>query len=238
MSERNSRLSRTAADQAKKQTIFFILAIIVLIFIAFQFGPSLLSLVASFTGGRGPVNDTIQQGKNTLETPFIDSIPEATDSATISVSGSSTYSDAQVQLFVNDEEVDSTPLSSDQKFSFTNVKLTEGQNIIRARVKKGNETSDYTRSYYVTYSQGAPKLDISTPSDNQEFKRGDQTITVQGTTDPDNTVTVNGFRAIVDSAGNFTYNLNLSEGDNNLEIKAQSTSGKQTEKKLKVTYRP
>lgn len=237
MQERQSRLNRATAQETKKQITFFIIAIIILIFVAFQFGPGILNLIAQFTGSKTTINN-ITNEENTLEAPFIDSIPEATDSAVINISGSSTYSDAQVELYVNDDLSDTTPLSADQKFTFTNVRLTEGQNIIKARVKKGSETSTYTRSYYVSYSQGTPKLEITSPSDNQEFKRGDQTIIVQGTTDPENIVTVNGFRAIVDSSGNFTYNLNLSEGDNNLEIKAQNKSGKTTDKKIKVSFRP
>lgn len=239
MQERPSRLSRTSAEKTKKQIIFFVIAIIVFLFIAFQFGPRLLNAITSLTSGfRKPITEVVSKDNNTLETPFIDSIPNATDSASIVITGSSTYSDAQVELYVNDALMDTVPLTDDQKFKFESVRLTDGQNIIRAKVKKGDETSDYTRSYYVTYSQGAPKLEVSSPSDNQEFKRGDQTITVQGTTDPDNTITVNGFRAIVDETGSFSYNLNLSEGDNELTIKAQSASGKETEKKLKVTYHP
>lgn len=237
MQERQSRLSRTTAEQTKKQILFFIIAIVVLLFVAFQFGPKLLDTLAAFTGHKSS-NEVVTDEENTLEAPFIDSIPDATDSGTIKVSGSSTYADAQVELYVNDNLFDTTPLTSDQKFEFTDVKLTEGQNVIRARVKKGDQTGTFSRNYYVTYSKGEPKLDISSPSDNQEFKKGDQTITISGVTDPDNTVTVNGFTAIVDSSGNFTYNLGLSEGDNNLDIIAKSKSGKQTEKKLKVSYHP
>lgn len=240
MKDRSSRLSRTTQEKTKKQIIFFAIAIIILILGAISFGPNMLSSVASFTSGfKNPAaTTTITNEQNTLETPFIDSIPDATDSAGINISGSSTYSDAQIELYVNGNLYDTTPLTQDQKFSFDMVRLTEGGNSIKARVKKGEQVSPFTREYNVNYSQGAPKLDISSPSDGQQFERGDQTITVQGTTDTDNTVTVNGSRAIVDSSGNFSYNLNLSEGDNNLIISAVNQAGQKTDKTMKVNYKP
>ncbi len=238
MQER-SRLSRTTKERTKKQIIFFAIAIIVLIFTATQFGPGVLDKISSFMSGFGkPPTETRSADKNSLEVPFINSIPEATDSAVIKISGSSSYSDAQVELFVNGSLYDTQPLTDNQKFAFENVSLSEGSNIIKARVKKGNTASDFTRDYMVTISKGNPKLEVSTPTDGQEFTRGDQTINVQGKTDPDNTVTVNNFRAIVDSAGNFSYYLKLSDGDNDVKIIAQNTAGKQTEKTIKVKYKP
>lgn len=239
MKDRSSRLSRTSQEKTKKQIIFFAIAIIILIFGALNFGPILLSGIATLTSGLNkPAPITNITEENTLESPFIDSIPDATDSAGINISGSSTYSDAQVELYVNGNLYDTAPLTKDQKFSFDTVKLTEGDNEIKARVKKGGQASSFTKTYSVNYSKGAPKLDISSPSDGQQFTRGDQTITVQGVTDTNNTVTVNGSRAIVDGLGNFSYYMNLSEGDNTLNISAINQAGQKTDKTLKIKYKP
>lgn len=240
MKDRSSRLSRTSQEKTKKQIVFFGIAIIILVFGALNFGPELLSGIASITSGFNKTGTTTLTAKeqNTLEAPFINSIPDATDSAQINISGSSSYSDAQIELFVNGNLYDTAPLTQDQKFTFETVALTEGGNSIKARVKKGDQVSPFTRTYDVNYSQGAPKLDVTNPSDGQQFSRGDQTITVQGTTDPENTVTVNGSRAIVDSAGNFSYYLSLSDGDNNLTISAINKAGQKTEKTLKVNFKP
>lgn len=234
---RGSRLTRTTEQKTKKQIVLFIVTILVIITLFFKFSPQLLSFISNFTGSK-TTPQTISKDKNTLESPFINSIPSATDSASITIAGSSSYSDAQVELFLDGDLYDTTPLSSDQKFKFENVNLKDGTNIIKARIKKGQQAGEFTQSYNVIYSQGTPRLDVSTPNDNQEFARGDQTITVQGVTDPENSVTVNGSRAIVDNSGNFSYYLNLSEGDNNIVIIATSQSGKTTEKTLKVKYRP
>lgn len=239
MRDNNSRLSRTARQKTKKQIIFFGIAIIILIFVALNFGPYLLNGASGLTAGfRKQTTDSANTNTNNLEAPFINSIPAATDSAQIVISGSSSYSDAQIELYVNGTLYDTAPLTDDQKFSFDNVKLTDGSNMIKLRVKKGDAVSDFTKNYNVVYGVGAPKLEVSSPSDNQEFKRGDQTITVQGTTDPDNTITVNDSQAIVDGAGNYSYYLNLAEGDNSIHIVATNTAGKTTDKTLKVSYKP
>lgn len=235
----SSRLTRTTKERNKKQTIFFGFAILVLLFIFFQFGPHLLNFSGSFMSNfNKPVDKIIANEINTLETPFINSIPEATNSGKIHIQGTSAYSDAQAELYVNGSSFDETPLSTDQKFTFKNVTLREGSNIIKVRVKKGDLASDFTRNYIVDYSAGDTKLEVSNPTEGTTFGRGDQTINVAGKTDPDSSISVNGSVAVVDENGNFSYFLNLSEGDNTISIDAKSAGGKTTNKTIKVTYKP
>lgn len=237
--QNSSRLTRTSKEKLKKQSIFFGIAILVLLGILFQFGPFLLDSAGRFMSGFSkPANSTSTTHNSTLETPFISSIPEATNSARIHVVGTSAYTDAQVELYLNGNEYDTTPLSADQKFIFDEVILKEGSNLIKFRVKKDGSASEFTRNYTVEYNPDDAKLEITSPSDNAEFKRGDQTIQVQGKTDPDSAVTVNGSVAIVDSDGNFSYFLGLADGDNTISVDAQSAGGKTINKTIKVKYNP
>lgn len=185
-----------------------------------------------------PKNDAITNEKNVLEAPFITYIPDATNSAAITIEGTSSYSDAQVELFVDGDLYDTAPLSDDQKFSFDGIRLNEGTNIIKARVKKGSNTGEFTRSYDVVYNKEEAKLEITSPTDGATFTRGDQTIAVQGKTEPDSIITVNGSRAIVDEAGSFTYYHTLTDGENTISVDAESAAGKRINKTLKVTYKP
>lgn len=235
----SSRLTRTTKERNKKQIMFFGFAIIALLFIFFQFGPYLLNLSGSFMSGLNkPSDKIIANENNTLETPFINSIPEATNSARIHIQGTSVYSDAQVELYVNGSSFDDITLSDDQKFTFKDVNLREGANIIKVRVKKGDLASDFSRNYIVEYSAGDTKLEVSSPTEGATFGRGDQTINVTGKTDPDSSISVNGSVAVVDADGNFSYFLSLSDGDNTISIDAQSAGGKTTNKSIKVTYKP
>lgn len=239
MKQKDSRLSRSTHEKTKKQTIFFAIAIIILLFLLLQFGPIILNSVGGFTSKfSSNKEEQVLQDKNSLEAPFINSIPEATDDKDIVISGSSSYSDAQVELFVNGDRFDNVTLTSNQKFKFENVTLSEGDNIIKVRVRKGDIASPFSRDYTVVYSKGEPKLDVSNPSDGAQLSKGDQEISIQGKTDPSNTVSVNGFRAVVDSDGNFSYYLKLQDGDNEIKVIATSESGKTTEKTIKVNFKP
>lgn len=237
--QRRSRLNRTTAEKTKKQIITQIAAIIIVLILLIQLGPMALNavggVISSFQSGS---KEQTNEEEATLEAPFIESIPDATNSAEIIISGSSPYGDAEIELYVNDSEHDSIPLDKDQTFTFSSVVLKEGDNYIKARVKKGENTSFFTREYLVTYSKGDPKLEVGNPSENQEFTKGDQTINVTGKTDPENSITVNGFRAIVDGDGNFSYYLRLNDGDNQVKIEATSPGGKTTSKEMKVVYKP
>lgn len=237
--QRRSRLNRTTTEKTKKQIITQVATIIIVLILLIQLGPMALNtvggVISSFQGGS---KDLISDDESTLEAPFIESIPDATNSAQIIISGSSPYADAEIELFVNDAEYETIPLDEDQTFTFKDVTLKEGDNYIKARVKKAENTSFFTREHLVIYSKGDPKLEVGSPSENQEFTKGDQTINVTGKTDPDNRVTVNGFRAIVDGDGNFSYYLKLNDGENPLKIEATSPGGKTISKEMKVVYRP
>ena len=90
----------------------------------------------------------------------------------------------------------------------------------------------------MNYQSDKPKLEVSFPVDNATLSRADKTITVTGQTDPDNTVSINSFRAIVENGGKFSYQLTLNDGDNQITIEAQNPAGLTTQKQLKVTYNP
>jgi len=231
--QKRSRLNRTSSEKTKKQILFLVIAIIIVLVLLIQLGPIALNFVGSAVSSfHTNTPKQIVDEQSSLEIPFIESIPSATDSGKIRIEGSSPYADAEI------EKYDAQPLDEEQKFSFSNILLTEGDNYIKARVKKGDITSFFTKEYIVEYLREEAKLEVSSPSDNQEFSKGDQNILVQGKSDPNNTVTVNGFRAIVDSEGNFSYNLNLSEGDNQLRIEATTPAGTKSTKELKVIYKP
>lgn len=239
MQKRGSRLTRSSEDKAKKQIIYLIITILVVLVILFQFGPFLINSVGSFTSSFQTTKTGETKNDSTaLEPPFITNIPTATTSAYISISGSAPYTDATIELFLNGFEEDSIPLTKEQDFTFSKIYLKEGKNTLKLRVKKGKDKSLFTDEYTVLYAKDDPKVEVSNPSDGQEFSTGDQSITVTGKTDSENTITVNGFRAIVDSEGNFSYYLKLNDGDNTVTVEATSLAGKKISKDIKVVYKP
>ncbi len=236
---RESRLSRRSVNQSKKQLYASLFAIVVIIFIALNFGPFLIGRVGTVIDTiSGKSSQSAQVVSDTLEAPVIDLLPSATPSASIDVQGHAFYSDGQIELYVNDSRVDTVDLDNSQSFTFESVRLRSGENSLKVRIEKNGKKSDFSEEYTISYVKDTPKLEVSSPSDGASFTKADQEINVSGTTDPDNNVRVNNFIAIVDSQGNFSYRLKLNEGENKIKIEAENLAGNKSSKDLTVSYSP
>lgn len=236
---RSSRLARTSEKQNKKQAILFTLGIVVIIGVLFQFGPTLINVFGNtvYTLRGGDKSDNTQLvGKEVLQPPTLFGVPEATQSSHITFSGSAPDTNGSVEIYVNDELSTEIKINDKTDFSVPTLNISKGTNIVKARFLKNNVTSPFSPDAQVNYFAGNPKLDVSFPIDAATFTKADKSITVTGDTDPDNTVLINSFRAIVDNNGKFTYLLTLSDGDNQITIEAQNPAGASTQKQLKVTY--
>lgn len=232
-----SRLSRTSEKKTRKQLYLSIAGIVILLIVLFKFGiPALVnfSLFLSNFNNSG-TNSPAQNAKEVIVPPILNQEFTATNSATITVNGTGVAKET-VQLYVNDDQVDSTTVKNDGSFSFTDINLTQQQNTIKARVKKDNKLSDFSDPLLITYIQKAPDLTIDSPSDGQSFPHDQSSVVVKGKTSPDVKVTVNDFWAIVDNNGNYSYTLHLQNGDNQIHVVATDAAGNKTEKQIKVTY--
>ncbi len=233
-----SRLARRSIKQSKHQLYVSLIGIVIVIFLAINFGPvfigvsgGLIDKIAGKTGQNAAIKSDAQ-----IQPPTLDPLPEATPSAHIDVTGKTDYPEGRVELYVNDSLADEKDVDSSQAFQFEHVLLHEGNNTLKTRMIVNDKKSDFSDSENVSYSKSAPKLDVSFPTDKQTFTKADQQITITGSTDPENSVTVNGFVAIVDSQGNFSYDYHLNTGDNKLAIIATGASGATTEKDITVSY--
>lgn len=241
MNRERSRLRRNLEKQTRKQIIISLLGIGVVLFLLLRFGPSLIGgigdIIFKVKGGGNEVNKI--SSRDYIEPPSLDPISPPNSDGKITVSGQTSYTDATIEIVVNDTSYEDIAVESDGKFKKENIALFEGDNTVKARVKKGDKASDFSNETIVKYAKSEPKIDISAPSDGQIFTKADQQITVSGKTDnPDNIVTVNGFRAIVNSDGSFSYYLKLNDGDNTISIEATNTTDKKTKKEIKVKYQP
>jgi len=240
MSKR-SRLNRRLNKENRKQILFSLLGIVLLIFLIFRFAGSVIGFISDFFIGLNERKDenTDKNEQTFIQAPILNPIPEATDSASIFVSGIVQQKDVKVILFLNGDQVEEIDIRDDGAFVKRVSGLREGDNQIKAQTKTSDrKTSNYSKEYTVTYSKKGPDLEVSSPTENQEFKKGSEEITVSGKTSPDSTVTVNGFRAIVDSSGNFSYYLRLHDGDNTIIIESKNKAGLSTKKEVKVKYSP
>lgn len=235
----SSRLIRNAERQSKRQAVFFALGTIILIILLLQFGPVIVNtfgnIVYTLRGGDIP-NEHQAIGKEVFQAPMLQDIPEATQSALISFSGVAPSDEGVIEIYLNGKLADKIKLESTKFDVKLNVK--RGENTIKARYSFNDRKSEFTEEYIVHYFTAKPNLEITFPSDNATFTRADRSIIISGKTDPDSSVTVNSFRAIVDSDGTFNYLLQLNDGENQINIVATNPAGVTTQSNIKVTYQP
>lgn len=234
-----SRISQKIQRKSKAQLYFSILGIIVVLFLLIKFGiPLLINFSLFIEGSSSTTNQSQNNQKNSSSivlAPTLYQTFSATNSAEISVSGIAAPKE-NIQLFVNDALSQTVQTKDDGSFSFSKVILISGQNSLKARADKDNKQSEFSNIINVSYSNSKPNLTISSPSDGQSFSGGNSQITVNGATDPDDRVTVNGFWAIVDNKGNYSYTLKLQNGGNQIKVVSTDSSGNTTEKDINVNY--
>ena len=168
--------------------------------------------------------------------PVLDFFPEATASANITVSGIASKKQT-VNLYINDELTNTAGADNNGKFVFKEV-LNPGENTVKTKAVVNNKESDFSNILTISFKNAPPSLNITSPSDNQSFSKDQNTAVIKGTTDADVKVIVNGFWAIVDDSGNFSYTLSLQNGDNHIKIVATDPAGNKNEKEVKVNYSP
>lgn len=235
-----SRLSRRIEKQSKKNLVITLFGIILLVVFLAQFGIPLIEKSTLFVINAKNTNSETEDKVDTVSfipPPVINPLPEATNSAEIVVSGT-TQSNQKINLYLNDELIDTTQVK-DNKFSFSDIKIKEGENTLKTKaVTKENKKSAYSNIITILFKKTPPSLSLDTPSDNQSFSKDDKYAAISGKTDSNVKITVNDSWAIVDSDGKFSYSFPLQNGENKIKVVAMDAAGNKTEMERKVTYSP
>lgn len=233
---RRSRRQRMFERDSKKNLFLSLFGIIIVLFAVFKFGIPLLASFSLLISGQSAISELKKEEFSFINSPLLNSIPEATNSAVIIISGKSAK-DTEIELFINESLVDKTSADSEGEFEFEQT-LSEGNNKISVRAREDGKISDFSQSFDVLFDAKIPELSIDSPSDGQSFSKDQNRAQVTGKTETNSTITVNGFRAIVNGSGNFSYNFPLQNGENKIKVIAYDLAGNQTEKEIKVTYSP
>jgi hypothetical protein len=142
-------------------------------------------------------------------------------------------------LYINGLKVDSKLIGSEGGFEFSDIALTNGENIFYAiSVDSAGNQSPQSAEQSILFKKTGPELEITDPKDGQEYGKNIQNIQIIGKTDIGAQVRINDRFVPVADDGSFIYNFKLSDGENQITVKAFDTAGNQTEKILKVTYKP
>lgn len=229
-----SRLEKHQNKQILQRVVVAFILFIAFIIFFFSLG---IKMLVSFTlflnqlANNGSKQQSTQPAQS-FNTVNIDPIPSATNSATLSFSGTALNFD-KLEIYLNEEKQDEISISD----TFTGeVKgLENGTNTVYFIAKSSSSKgTKKTLVYNVLYKNSKPKLDISEPSDNSTTNKED--IKISGSTDKETTIQINGQPLIVDVGGKFTTMFRLKDGENKLHITAEDIVGNQTDKDLTITY--
>lgn len=221
--------------KTKKNLILSVLGIILVLLLVFKFGlPLLINLSLFLSGSKGSLEQSESKNPSFIAPPIFNSTSTATSSARIAISGVASK-DQTISLYVNTDLVDEAKTEDDGSFSFEPT-LRPGENTIKAKAIMKDKESEFSQTITIIFKSAPPSLNIKAPTDGQSFGSDQNIADVQGSTDPDVKITVNGFWAITDSDGSFSYSLPLQNGENKIKITATDIAENKTEKEIKVTF--
>lgn len=209
-----------------------------LIVVMFKWGlPWFIDVLAGPAALKAP---SVSSGEDIVppQIPALSPLVEATNSATLMIEG---YTEGRVavDIFVNDAQVVST-YSDDKGMFRSELKLSEGSNKIQVTAKDNAGNSSQSVVKTVNFDKKGVEITVDSPKDGSEvFGQNNQNVTFSGkVSKPDASVNINGNYARLDANGNFSSIVRLSQGDNNISVKAIDRAGNTIEKtvRVKLTY--
>jgi hypothetical protein len=234
----SSRLNRYQERKFTKRIFLSIAGMVFIVLFIFIFGLKILINFSLFVdkirGTSKPINQT---QTIIVQTPVLDWLPEATNSAITKLTGSGQSGDTVI-IYTNNTEANNITVGEDNNFTIKDFKLSDGNNTIYAiqKDKNGNK-SDKSNLITVMVNKKMPTLQISTPSGDVTNINGDNNLfALSGKTEAENSVTVNDRIAPVDGNGIFNYTYPLNDGDNNLSIIATNPAGNTIKVDKKIIY--
>jgi len=221
----------------RKAFLYGFLTILLGMAIFFLGIPTLIKLAVFVGKINNSPTPTEQTDNISPSPPIFEPTFEATNSASISLSGFA-EGESTLKLFFNSEEKE-VIVDNDGQFVFNDLKLKEGQNRIYAISidKAGNESTNSKR-ISVLYDNKPPELEINQPQDGETIIDDNNKIEVIGRTEGGASILINNHFVVIDSKGNFNYQISLNEGENEIKIISKDKAGNQTEKTIKVNYSP
>lgn len=235
----SSRVSRIEEKKTKRRLFLTLGGIIAIIVILYTVGIPLLARVSAILGSINSSQPNTANADTTAPfAPTLSPVNSSTNSAQLKLEG---YAEPEstLKVMLNGEEAKKVLLGTEGSFSFDDITLDSGENTLYATATDdaGNESA-ISKELKIIYKKGAPKLEVTEPSDGQTFGKNQQEIVVKGKTDKGVDLRINDRFVTVKDDGTFEYSLKLGDGENTLVIVVQDLAGNQTKIERKVTYSP
>ncbi|MEK7532861.1 MAG: hypothetical protein AAB542_00320 [Patescibacteria group bacterium] len=233
-----SRLRRVEEKNASRRIAIALFGTIGLLVFFGIFGIRLLigfSLLVDRIRGISP---STQQQQSLILPPVLDPLPESTNSTTITVRGTAAPK-SELILYVNENEYKKLTVADEGTFEIKDILAEEGSFTVSAKgIDEKNNVSDLSNVITTIVDRTAPKLTVDKPADSITVNDGTHKVSVDGLTDEDMKVTINGRIVVVKSDGSFSYSMPLNDGENILSIVSRDPAGNETKVERKVIYQP
>jgi hypothetical protein len=169
-------------------------------------------------------------------TPFLANIPKATKEDKVNVSGFA-QSGLTVDLYLNGPKSQSTTVAADGQFTFNDVQLLPGTNILYVKaIDQNGVESDTSPNHTVVQDKEKPKITIESPKDEETIKNLDKRIQIKGKLSEKGTLKINDKLAVVRPDLTFDFLLGVTEGKVAIKIEATDDAGNIATETIDVTY--
>lgn len=174
-----------------------------------------------------------------LAPPTLDIPYESTFAAVIKIKGYS-QPNTLVEIYQNNLLLETKRSVADGSFISKEINLVLGTNSFYGRnIDEKGEKSLPSKTFQIIYDNEKPKINLTEPAEGQIIK-GDKKVKVSGSVDKNRDIdlTINGIRIIINSDGNFSQTIDISDGDNIITVLAADLAGNTSQVSRKVTYQP
>lgn len=222
-----------------RRAFFFGFLTLFLVIILLFVGIPILIRLAVFLGEVKKTPEAIDTGDTFPPPPVrMHPLPEATNSARLSLSGFA-EAGSTVEIFLDDSFAFKVLTKNDGTFLTNSLELENGNNEIYAIAidEAGNKSLESEKQLvYLDVSQ--PDLSVTEPEDGATISGPENTIIVKGVSEADVDLRLNGRVVLVDQEGNFSHQLSLVEGENQIRLIATDKAGNTTEKEIVLNFQP
>lgn len=229
------RSGRLEENRQKKRLGLAMVGSLVIVLFLILFGVKILigfSLLADRLRG----NPTTQMTQPLLLPPILDPLPIATKSATLVLTGSGPEG-SQIIIYINEEEKDRISVEKDGTFKTILTSLADGNNTISARATNGqNNISNPSNILTIDIKKTPPVFELTAPNDHTTINGDTNRVAVEGKTEDNTSVSINGRIVVVRSDNSFSYEYPLNEGENKLTIEVTDDAGNTSIAQRTVTY--
>lgn len=221
-----------------KKAILFSLASVLVLALLIIFGiPAITNLLGMLTDIKQSNTPAQIEDKTPPITPRFNPIDKYTNKNEIEITGR-TEPGATVFISFNDK---TSEILANSEGSFRNtLMLSDGENSLYAFAKdtSGNQSNN-SDTLFIVFDNTPPQIEILKPSNNTEFVGPkERQLTIEGKSEENSKVTINGRHVFVENDGTFSYTISLSEGENKFTAKSEDEAGNSNEKEFVVKFTP